>query len=154
MPRFTPNPEAASAGALILDKDDYTFEITKASPFIFDKNPDKISHGVQYSLKIVSEGSAKGKTITARLFMHSTAAEDMSKKFLMCAAGYNPSRKDEEDRFNAEYGPKDWGYDTDDKSVGGGWDSLVGKLLVGQAGEPKENNGMLNQNFAWKVYNP
>jgi hypothetical protein len=154
MPRFQPNPEAATAGALILDKGEYAFEVKKLSPFIFDKDPNKISHGVQATLTVVTEGQYKGKTINARMFMHTSAAEGMSKQFLLSALGLNPARRDEEERFNSEYGAGDWSYDTDDKSLGSAWDVLLGKILTGVAGEPKENNGMLNQNFSWRPYNP
>ena len=155
MPRFTPNPEAASAGPLILDKDDYSFEIVKASAFIFDKNPEKISHGVQFQLKIATEGQYKGKTLIARCFQHTPASEDMAKKFLLCAAGYDPNKKEDEERFNAEFGAKDWSYDTDDKSVGDGWASFNGKIIAGMAQEPKlADGGQMNQNINWKPYAP
>ena len=156
MPRYTPNPAENTAGALILEKADYAMEITKLSAFIFDKNPDKISHGVQATCKIVTEGEYKGKTINSRLFYHSSGAADMSKKFLMAALGLNPAFKADEERFNSEFGASDWAYDTDDKSLGSGWDVLVGKIIGAAAGEPKLDaaSGMMNQNFSWKPYAP
>lgn len=152
MPKYTVNPTEATAGQVILEKGEYAFEITKVAPFIFDKNPEKISYGVGATVKVTTDGPFKGKTIQARCFQHSDGARDMSKRFVMAALGFDVKQ---EDLFNAEFGGSDWSFDTDDKSVGDAWRQLEGKILRGDAQEVKmDNQGNQNQNINWKLYSP
>lgn len=153
MPRFNPDPTKATAGMLILPKDSYTFELGEPKAFIFDKNPEKVSYGIQYPLIVASEGQFKGRTVMHRLFLHSDAAAGMAKQFQMIAAGYAPLKPGSESAWNDENGGKDWSFDTDDKSVGSGWHELKGKIVSADV-DIVEREGNQNQTFKFRVYEP
>lgn len=153
MPRFTAAPGDANSAQLILDKDTYNFEIGKPTTFIFDKDPNKISYGVQYPLTVISEGKYKGKTISFRCFDHTQGSKDMYKRFLVAAEGFNPQKQEEEEQWNAQYSQKDWSFDTDTKIVGDGWLVPVGKIITADA-DIKEKDGNMNQQLNFKPYLP
>lgn len=158
MPRFNPDPTKATGAPIQLTKDTYTFEIGEASPFQFDKDPTKISYGVQYKLTVVSEGPFKGKSIFARLFQHTDGAQDMAKKFLLAAAGLNPNKPESDTQWNEAYGAKDFSFSIEgqNKSVGDGWNTWKGQMIVADADlKPSEKDAsQMNQQLNFKPYLP
>ena len=153
MPKFNHNPSDSNAAQLVLEKDTYNFEIGKPSVFIFDKDPNKVSYGVQYPLTVMSDGKYKGKKIFFRCFQHTDGSRDMAKRFLVAAEGFNPQKQEEEEKYNEAYASKDWGFDTDAKTYGDGWEIPVGKLVTADA-DIKEKDGNMNQNLNFKPYLP
>ncbi len=149
MPAFKYDPNKATAGQLILPKGSYNFQLGKPATFIFNKDPNKISYGVQYPLTVMTDGPFKGKSTTFRCFLHTEGACDMAKRFQVAAAGMSNKQDDD---FNAKYGMKDFGYDTDTKIVGDGWKEFQGAMITADCDVKMGENNQENQQFNFRPY--
>lgn len=133
MPRYENSPAAVSATIEVFPKDDYLFIL--GEPKVFSgvtksgKNAGKENYGVGFSLT-VKDGEKEGKRQFTRCFESSEEAQAMSKQFKMAVLGYDRTKADEA-RFNAEWGSKDWSFDTDSGAVGDAWREMTGRLVVG-----------------------
>lgn len=141
MTRFEPNLAQAHAGFPMLERGEYEFTITKATPFYRVKDDGSENGGCRCSLKVVGQVAADGSLDTdfeamdemvspITLWIHTPKAFGMTKQFIMAALGY-PIR--EEKRANEEYfEDADFSVDVDeeDNAIGGAsWQDLVGKSL-------------------------
>lgn len=146
-PRFNPNPTEAQGGISNLPKGSYTFEIGETKAFDASKDT-KESHGVQIQMTVISEGPHKGKKIYPRFWMSSVGGRNATKGFQLAALGF--TGKQEED-WNNQFGGKDWGYDTDDKSVGSGWSELKGQLVCADLDITMQGEAEF-QSYRWRPY--
>lgn len=130
MPTYSGDPTRVAAGFPVLPKGDYEFTI--GEPKAFEKvdpaSGEVKNHGVRYMLTVVNECAQKGAKVSQTLYYHTLGAEQMAKRFILAANGYQV--KDEK-RFDADFTGKDWGYDPASNSTGDGFRELVGKRIVG-----------------------
>ncbi len=163
MTRFQPNLSKAHAGFPMLERGEYEFEITKATPFLRVKENGDESAGCRYGLrctgKIIDDGSldesheAAGEQVSPiSLWVHTPKAFGMTKQFILAALGYTIR---EEKQANEEYfDDADFSIDVDDdeNTVGGAsWEDLVGKSLRMTA-DIGEWNG--NEQQEYRSYQP
>lgn len=148
MPRYESNPSAVQSSIEVLPKDDYEFVV--GEPKAFERTGAKgVNYGVRYGLTVGS-GDYNGKRTVVTLYEHTEGAQSMAKRFKMAALGYAGGRA-EEKRFDAEWGGKDWSFDTDSGSVGDAWRELVGQRVVGSLDVRMDDNGNENQDFkGWR----
>lgn len=141
MTRFEPNLAKAHAGFPMLQRGEYEFTITKATPFYRVKDDGSENGGCRVGLRcdgaINADGSinagieeAGEQVSTLSLWIHTPKAFGMTKQFIMAALGYTIQ---EEKKANEEYfEASDFSVDVDeeDNIVGGAsWQDLVGKTL-------------------------
>lgn len=141
MTRFQPNLAQAHAGFPMLDRGEYEFTITKATPFYRVKDDGSENGGCRCSLRVTGKVDSDGSlsedfegvnemVAPITLWIHTPKAFGMTKQFIMAALGY--PIKDEK-RANEEYfEDSDFSVDVDDEenTIGGAsWDDLVGKSL-------------------------
>lgn len=150
-PRFENSPANVVATMEVFPKDDYLFGIGEPKPFFRQNSKGQDSYGIRLSL-VVKEGAYEKKRTVVSLYEHSEGAQMMGKQFKMAALGYGKGRA-EEQRFDAEWGTKDWSFDTDSGAVGDGWRELTGKLIIGSLDVGiNENSGDEQQQFkGWRV---
>lgn len=150
MPRFTPNPTEASGGLSNLPKDSYTLKVISAKGF---KNKEGDKHGVRVGLEVISDGAQKGKKIYPAFYMHNDGGMNMTKAFQLAVTGYTVKQEDD---WNAKFGSKDFGYDTDDGSVGNGWSELQGQIVSADLDVTVSKTDATTefQSFKWRPYNP
>lgn len=153
MPRYENSPAAVSATIQVFPKDDYLFIV--GEPKVFSgvtkagKNAGKDNYGIGFSLTIKDGQFANKRTFT-RCFESSEEAQGMSKQFKMAVLGYGKSRAEEE-RFNKEWGAKDWSFDTDSGAVGDAWREMTGKVVIGALDMKLDDNDNETQVFkAWR----
>lgn len=139
MARFNADPSKDSAGFPVLAKGDYRFKFGEPKTF---KNLDengKESFGIAFIAKVVpgpvdldgnqSPAEGMGKSAYVRLFYHTDNAQSFRKQYILAAYGY---KVNEENEFNAisEQENIDWGFDTEDGSVGEGFKMMSNKEFV------------------------
>lgn len=151
MPRFENSPANVVASMEVFPKDDYLFVVGEPKPFFRQNSKGQDSYGLRVSLTI-KDGPYEKKRTVASFYMHSEGAQMMTKQFQMAVLGYGKGRQ-EEQRFDAEWGGKDWSFDTDSGAVGDAWRELTGKLVYGSLDVSiNENSGDEQQQFkGWRV---
>ncbi len=156
--RFNPNPTQATAGYLVLPKDFYTFEVDSLVPVLYDKDPNAVRHGIQVRLIVKTDGVFKGKAVSVFLGQHDEMNQSITKRFQMAATGANPANSSEEEKWNEEFGPKDWSYSIEgsNKSVGDAWAGLKGAIICADCDVRADKNDASKQyqSFNWKPYLP
>lgn len=154
--RFNPNPSEVTAGNLVLDKDTYTFEVAGITPYAFSKDPANVRHGVRVDLVVTSDGKYKGKRVSYLAGHHDELNLTLTKRLQMAILGFNPYKSEEEAKFNDEYGPADWSYDTDAKTTGDAWKNLKGKLVCCDCDQKPDKTDLskIYQMWAFKPYLP
>lgn len=154
MSRYDIDISTVAAGFLILPKDTYKFEIGKGVPFEFkDKITGEVKdHGVRIPLKVLNEGEFKDKKIQFNGKMSGDWA-GQTKELIMAAYGYSTKAERE---FNTEFGKKDWSYNPEDKSIGGVWAGVEGKIVVCNLDvKPSKDLTQEFQSFrGWTTYQP
>ena len=60
--------------------------------------------------------------------MHNEVSQQMTKRFIMAAFGYEQKREKE---FDATYAPKDWSLDFETGEIGEVYRELQGKIVTG-----------------------
>ena len=149
MPRFEHNPSAVTTSIEVFPKDDYEFVIGEPKTFFGQNAKGNDSYGVRLPLTIGS-GDYQGKRTIMSLYFQSEGAQSMAKQFQMAVLGYGKGRA-EEQRFNADWGGKDWSFDTDTGSVGDAWRELVGQRVIGSLDTRMGDNGDEQQQFkGWR----
>ena len=149
MPRFEHNPSAVTTSIEVFPKDDYEFTIGEPKTFFRQNAMGNDSYGVRIPLTIAT-GDYSGKRTLMSLYFQSEGAQSMAKQFQMAALGYQRGRN-EELRFNEEWGAKDWSFDTDAGSVGDAWRELVGGRIVGSLDVSMSDTGDEQQQFkGWR----
>lgn len=145
MPRFEPNLAKAHAGFPMLERGEYEFSITKATPFVRTNDDGDVSAGCRCALRVDGIVAADGELETdfdaygemvspISLWVHTPKAFGMTKQFILAALGY---RLDQEKLANEEYFEEaDFSIDTEDPDdtdspvvAGASWQDLVGKSL-------------------------
>lgn len=129
MPIYNNDPSKVVAGFTVLPKDSYEFIV--GEPKAFEKTGQKgVNYGVRFPL-VVATGPMEGTKAQPHVcYEHTQDAEAFGKQFKMAALGFGKGRE-EEKRFDKEYGGKDWSFDTDSGGVGDAWREMVGKRVIG-----------------------
>ena len=149
MPRFEHNPSEVTTSMEVFPKDDYEFVLGEPKTFFRVNAKGNDSYGVRFSLT-VGDGTFKGKRTMISLYFQSEGARGMAKQFQMAALGYGKGRS-EEQRFDKEWGGKDWAFDTDDSSTGDAWRELTGARVIGSLDTRMGDNGDEQQDFkGWR----
>lgn len=150
MPRFEPNPASVVTSIEVFPKDDYEFIIGEPKTFFRQNQKGEDSYGIRISLSIGAGDYEKKRTLVS-LYFQSEGAQSMAKQFQMAALGYAKGRA-EEQRFDKDWGAKDWSFDTDSGGVGDAWRELVGQRVIGSLDVSINNNtGDEQQNFkGWR----
>lgn len=149
MPRYEASPAAVTSSIEVFPKDDYLVVIGEPKPFERTAKAGHQSYGLRVSCTI-KEGEFEGKRTVATLYMHNEGSQSMTKQFQMAALGYGKGRA-EEQRFNAEWGSKDWSFDTDSGAVGDAWRELTGKLVIVSLDQQINEQGDEQQQFkGWR----
>lgn len=132
MPRYEFNPDAVSAVIEVLPKGEYEFIVGEPKAFGGKNQAGGDSYGVRFPLVLAedSNGKRKGTRIFFSTYQQSEGAQAIAKQFLMAVHGYKRNEEGEK-AFNGEFAGKDWGFDTDSKSVGDAWMSAKGKRVKG-----------------------
>src|SRR5881628_2182946 len=114
MPRFEHNPANDSASIEVLEKNDYDFIVGETKPFAgitkSGKNEGQQNYGMRFGMSTEVNGQTKRTVYT--IFEHNQGSRDVGKRFKMAVLGYGKGRA-EEQRFDSEWGGKDWAFDTD-----------------------------------------
>lgn len=133
MPRYEFSPDAVSASIEILQKGEYEFIIGEPKSFMRKNRKGEDSYGVRFPLVLAEDtnGHKKGTRIFFNTYQQSEGAQAIAKQFLLAAMGYKRNDQQEEQRFNEEMAGKEWGFNTDDGTVGDGWMEVKGKRIVG-----------------------
>lgn len=154
MPRFENSPANVSASIEVFPKDDYEFIVGEPKTFFGQtksgKNQGKDSYGVRFSIA-VGKGDYQGKRQVISLYQQSEESQGMGKQFIMAVLGYDKG-KAEEERFNADWGGKDWSFDTDSGSVGDAWRELTGNRVIGTLDTKVGDNG--DEQQVYKQWRP
>lgn len=124
MPRYDHDPTSVTASITILPKDDYEFIIGKPKAFERTAKAGHQSYGIMFPLK-VANGPQAGKKTILRVYLHSEGAAQMAKRFQMAVYGLSVNEKNEKE-FDSYAAGLDWGYDTEDGSVGEEWAKYEG----------------------------
>lgn len=149
MPRFEPRPSAVTTSIEVFPKDDYEFIIGEPKTFFRQNAKGNDSYGVRVPITI-GAGEYQGKRTFVSLYFQSEGAQSMAKQFQMAALGYGKGRA-EEQRFDADWGAKDWSFDTDSGSVGDAWRELVGNRVTGSLDVSISDAGDEQQQFkGWR----
>jgi hypothetical protein len=129
---FTFDPTAVSANIEVLPKGEYEFVVGEPQSFIRKNKKGADSWGIRFPLVLAEDanGKKKGTRIFYNTYQSSEGAQAIAKQFLMAANGYGRKEEDEQ-RFNEEFGGKDWGYNPPAKTVGDAWMSVKGKRVKG-----------------------
>lgn len=127
MPRFTPNPAAATAGFPIYPAGEYEVVIGEPKSFFREgKDGKAANYGITFR-STIAEGEYAGKPIMLNCYMHTLESEGFSKQIQMASLGYT---KDKEDTFNTDCGSLDWSFDTDNGSAGEAWHKMKGTRII------------------------
>lgn len=156
MPRYDFNPEAVTATIEVLPKGDYEFIVGEPKSFMRKNRKGEDSYGIGFPLVLAEDanGKRKGTRIFFNTYQQSEGAQAIAKQFLMAVHGYKRTEEDEK-KFNAEFAGKDWGFNTDDKSVGDAWMSAKGKRVKGSLDVGiNEENGNQTQQFNAGCWSP
>lgn len=149
MPRFEANPASVTTSLEVFPKDDYEFVIGEPKTFFRQNSKGGDSYGIRLPLTI-GTGDYQNKRTLVSLYFQSEGAQSMAKQFQMAALGYGKGRTEEE-RFNKDWGGKDWSFDTDSGAVGDAWRELVGNRVVGTLDVTISDSGDEQQQFkGWR----
>lgn len=156
MPRYESNPAAVRSSLEIFPTDDYNFIIGEPKSFQGEtkngKNKGNINYGVRISLT-VADGDFKGKRYIKTLYEHNEGSQSVGKQFKMAALGYGKGQE-EEARFDADWGGKDWSFDTDTASVGDAWREMSGKRVTGSLEKEIATDGSGTESQKEKGWRP
>lgn len=154
MPRFEHNPANVAASIEVFPKDDYEFIVGEPKPFHgitkSGKNEGKENYGMRFALSI-GRGDYQGKRTVYTIFEHNEGSQSVGKQFKMAVLGFGKGRA-EEQRFDAEFGGKDWSFDTDSGEVGDAWREMTGQRVTGSLDVEQGQNGDEQQSWkGWRV---
>lgn len=161
MPRFNPvaGLNAARATIRVFPRGVYSLTITSANPFSYTRESDGTEiYGVRFGFTMNGEIDEEGNVVDRyagesvsqhRIYLHSSAAMGMNKRFLMAAAGYD---RNDEDAFDAEWlatmADELWIEGSgDDVECGSAYADLVGNDLRALLDIELDNEGGERQNF-------
>jgi len=132
MPRYNFSPDAVSASIEILSKGEYEFIVGEPKSFMRKNRKGEDSYGIRFPLVLAedSNGHKKGTRIFFNTYQQSEGAQAIGKQFLMAALGYKRNQESEKE-FNDAYAGKDFGFNTDDQTVGDGWMEVKGQRIKG-----------------------
>ncbi len=153
MPRFESyNPASITTAIEVFPKDQYEFVVGEPKPFAGTNQKGGDSYGVRFSLK-VGAGEYEGKKTIYSTYLQSEGAQAMAKQFQMAVLGYGKGRA-EEQRFNEDWGGKDWSIDFEAGTVGDAWRELVGNRVKGNLDVGvNTNSGDAQQQFkGWEPF--
>ena len=149
MPRYEASPAAVTASLEVFPKDDYLFAIGEPKTFARTNSKGDPSYGIRLA-HTIREGAFENKRAIVSLYFQSEGAVSMAKQYQMAALGYGKGRS-EEQRFNKEWGDKDWSFDTDNGTVGDAWRELTGRLIIGSLDVTISEQGDEQQQFkGWR----
>ena len=156
MPRYDFSPDAVSASIEILQKGEYEFIIGEPKSFMRKNRKGEDSYGIRFPLVIAEDtnGHKKGTRIFFNTYQQSEGAQAIAKQFLMAACGFKRNQEQEQE-FNRSMEGKDFGFNTDDGSVGDGWMEVKGKRVKGDldVGINEENQQQV-QDFKAGCWSP
>lgn len=153
--RYSVPTDKVYSTTVILEKGEYTFDIGEPKFFkTMEKDqPEKIRNfGAIVAVTTTFDG--KSVTLPIRLYMHNDGSQKMTKRFLMCALGFIPNQKGEQD-FNREY-PELW-VDLDHEELAPVFLRTNGKQVKAavdvKASRDKDNNetGERQNDFRWQT---
>lgn len=157
MPRYTPDLTKVQAGIPLLPKGDFEFAVKEAKTFSRQSTDQttqetKDVYGLQYNLQVMSgsDDSFVGKIIPLQIYAHAgDAALSIGKRFVMAALGF---ALNDETNFNAKYADGDWGFDTEEQTLGDMWASVVGTRVAASTDQKpdKRDTSRMNQVFNWR----
>jgi len=156
MPRYDFSPDAVSASIEILSKGEYEFIVGEPKSFMRKNRKGEDSYGIRFPLVLAEDmnGHKKGTRIFFNTYQQSEGAQAIGKQFLMAVLGYKRNQEAEK-QFNDDFTGKDFGFNTDDGSVGDGWMEVKGKRVKGDldVGINEENQQQV-QDFKAGCWSP
>lgn len=144
MPKFDFNPNNIDLGFPIFPKDDYELELEEPKTFFRQAKGDQTEDksGIAIMAKIV-EGEHKGKKYYMSFDFNQEYGYQNAMNLLVTTAGFNANDEGLQ-RFRAEYGHLDFSVNTDTKTIGDGWNTVLKgqhvMVSLDQQAHPKEKN--------------
>lgn len=150
MARYEFDPSVVQSGFEVFPKGEYELQVGQPKAFERTNNKTgKTSFGVRFPLTVGS-GDYKGKRAMFTYYLHTEGGQQMGKRFLMAALGYD---RKQEDEFNKAMAGADWAYDTDSGAVGDAWRKATGARVLGTA-DVQQNTETDEEQQNWKSFRP
>jgi hypothetical protein len=162
MPRFAPNPNAASGNIPLLPKGTARLKIGEPKAFFNSRTDDKTKEtketfGVRYKLTIVDcpeDPSLVGKSIWQSNYYHNEGSESASKRFMIAGYGFANTAQGEEE-FNEKIAQTtDASFDTESGTVGDYHMGVTGRIVevdVDVKANAQAPGGIQNQFNNWRT---
>lgn len=150
MARYDFDPSKVTTGFVVYDEGPYEAICFDPATYHYDGGEGKTDRdGIKFSFQF-AEGDQKGKMVTFMPNFNDDFGMSQAKAVVMAALGYDPNKKEDEDKFNSEHGEDEWGLDTAAGFIGTGWTQIKGKRIGMQLGVniAKDGSGKKYQKFS------